>query len=310
MTTIISLGGSGGTPSPGAGLPKTQTINDLRLDCLCGNTEEVLPYNMTQQNSRIIAQKNNEKFLNRQINQRQKELSKLPKGIVKNRRSTINFKLPDTPPSTPDDYWADVDQNQIPGGTPSTPISGQLPPSPSLFDYDRDFPPLSKFVPEPPPSRETTFLSDGTISPFRAKLPHIAPLPSKPALDNFLRPITKIVNESNNTISLNPKKPPVEPIGQKQLSNQLQKFFPDVDETIQKESETFKERTRELDEIIEKLGKSKSSESDDFFDQVTFEFEFFNGGRNTKFDSFMKKIGLTNENIEFVDFCSLIIVKK
>ena len=59
MTTIISLGGSGGTPSPGPGLPKTQTINDLtqRLDHLCGNTEEVLPYNTPQQNSRIIAQK-------------------------------------------------------------------------------------------------------------------------------------------------------------------------------------------------------------------------------------------------------------
>ena len=215
MTTIISLGGSG-TPSPGPGLPKTQTINDLtqRLDRLRSNTEEVLPHNTPQQNSRIIAQKNNEKFLNRQINQRQKELSKLPKRIVKNRRSTINFKLPDTPPSTPDDYWADVDQNWIPGGTPSTPISGPLPPSPSLFDYDRDFPPLSKFVPEPPPSRETTFLSDGTISPLRVKLPHIAPLPSKPALDNFSRPITKIVDESNNSISLTPKKPPVEPIVQ------------------------------------------------------------------------------------------------
>ena len=39
-----------------------------------------------------------------------------------------------------------------------------------------------------------------------------------------------------------------------------------------------------------------------FFDQVTFEFEFFNGGRTTKLDSFTKKFGLTNENIEFVDF--------
>ena len=38
------------------------------------------------------------KILNRQFNQRQKELSKLPKRIVKNLRSTINFKLPDTPP--------------------------------------------------------------------------------------------------------------------------------------------------------------------------------------------------------------------
>ena len=112
------------------------------------------------------------KFLNRQINQREKELAKIPKGIVENQRSTINFKqpdtwrsinvkLPDTPPSTPDDYWADVDQNWIPGGTPSAPLSGPSPPS--LFDYDCDFPPLSKSVPEPLPSRETTFLSDGTI---------------------------------------------------------------------------------------------------------------------------------------------------
>ena len=111
---------------------------------------------------------------------------------------------------------------------------------------------MPKFFPEPLPSREITFLSDGTISQLRAKLPHLAPLPSKPVLDNFSRPITKTVNESNNTISLTPKKPPIEPIGQKQLSKQLQKFFPDVDETIQKESETFKERTRDLDEIIKK----------------------------------------------------------
>ena len=99
---------------------------------------------------------------------------------------------------------------------------------------------MPKFVPDPPPSRETTFLSDGTISSLRAKLPHIAPLPSKPALDNFSRMITKIVDESNNTISLTPKKPPIEPIGQKQLSKRLQNFFPDVDEAIKKESETFK----------------------------------------------------------------------
>ena len=67
--------------------------------------------------------------------------------------------------------------------------------------------------------------------------------------------------------------------------------------------ETFKERTRDLDEIIKKLGKSsKFSKSDNSFDQVTFEFEFFNGGRNTKFDYSTKKIGVTNENLEFVDF--------
>ena len=32
------------------------------------------------------------------------------------------------------------------------------------------------------------------------------------------------------------------------------------------------------------------------------EFEFFTGGPNSKFDSFVKIYGLTNENLEFVDF--------
>ena len=67
-------------------------------------------------------------------------------------------------------------------------------------------------------------------------------MPCKPKIDNFSRPITKIVDESNNTISLIPKKPRIEITGQKQLSKQLQKFFSDVDETIQNESETFKEK--------------------------------------------------------------------
>ena len=109
-----------------------------------------------------------------------------------------------------------------------------------------------------------------------------------------------MADESNNTISITPKKSVVEPIGQKQLSEQLRQIFPDVDQTIKKESENFKEKSRDLDEIIEKNGKS--SESDESFDQVTFEFEFFTGGRNSKFDSFVKKYGLTNENLEFVDF--------
>ena len=54
-----------------------------------------------------------------------------------------------------------------------------------------------------------------------------------------------------------------------------------------------------MHEAIEKLSKSKDTES---FDQVTFKFEFFTGGQNSKFDSFVKKFGLTNENLQFVDF--------
>ena len=35
---------------------------------------------------------------------------------------------------------------------------------------------------------------------------------------------------------------------------------------------------------------------------ATFEFEFFSGRKNSKFDSTVKKFGLTTENIDFIDF--------
>ena len=108
-----------------------------------------------------------------------------------------------------------------------------------------------------------------------------------------------MTDEKNNTISITPKKPIFEPTGQRKLSEQLQGIFPDVDEIIKKESETFKETSQDLDQIIYKLSKP-----DDYGenDQVTFEFEFFTGGVNPKFDSFVKRYGLANENIQFVDF--------
>ena len=85
------------------------------------------------------------------------------------------------------------------------------------------------------------FLSpEGSSSPLRNKLPNIAPLPSRLSIDNFARPITEITDEKNNAISITPKKP-VLPIGQRQLPQQLQNIFPDVDSTNEKTSETFKE---------------------------------------------------------------------
>ena len=286
--------GDGGDDGPGTTgsdlLTPQQKMDEItrRLDKLRGNKNELSPYNTPAQNSTIIVQQNNQKFLDRQINQREREIKNIPKGIVKNRRSSINFqlpqinsiknyKLPDTLPQTPDDYWSDVAQNWV--GSPDLPISG-LPrsSSPPLFDYERDFPPLSKFVPQPPEPRETSFLfSNGSFSPLRNKLKHIVSLPNKPIVDNFSRPTPKMADDSNNSISIMPKRSNLESIGQKQLSEQLQQIFPDVDQTIQRESETFKERTRDLDEAIERLSKSKDTES---FDQVTFEFEFFTGGQN------------------------------
>ena len=69
-----------------------------------------------------------------------------------------------------------------------------------------------------------------------------------------------MADDSNNSISITPKRSNLESIGQKQLSEQLQQIFPDVNQTIKKESETFKERTRDLDEAVERLSKSKDTE--------------------------------------------------
>ena len=62
-------------------------------------------------------------------------------------RSSINFRLPDTPPLTPgqeDDYSNDVAENWL--STPASTISGPPKKRPSLFEYDHDFPPLSREV--------------------------------------------------------------------------------------------------------------------------------------------------------------------
>ena len=132
-------------------------------------------------------------------------------------------------------------------------------------------------------------------APLKNKLPNIAPLPSKPTTDNFARPITQVTDEKNNTAAITLKRP-VPKIEEKNLSEQLQSIFPDVNETITKESETFKEKN--LDEIINKV----SNIDDDQDEQKIFEFEFFTGGTNQKFDSFVRKFGLSSENMEFLDF--------
>ena len=227
ITTLEGIkeqGREGGPGTPGPGPPKTpqQEMEEItrRLDKLRSNTQELSPYNTPAQNPRIIMQRNNQKFLDKQMNQLERELKNIPKGIVNKRKSSLNFRpklsnfrFLDTPPKTPqndDDYWRDVEQNWL--GTPgpssiSGPPPAPRPMSPPLFDYDRDFPPISKFVPQPPEPRETSFLyPDGSLSPFRNKFPNIAPLPSRPNVDNFSRPITKMADESNNTISITPKK--------------------------------------------------------------------------------------------------------
>ena len=47
--------------------------------------------------------------------------------------------------------------------------------------------------------------------------------------------------------------------------------------------------------------KPLSNVGDDRDEQKIFKFEFFIGGTNQKFDSFVPKFGLSSENLEFLD---------
>ena len=156
----------------------------------------------------------------------------------------MNFNFPETPPYTPprDDF-----SRYLQPTSSSTPIQDEflhnLQPSPHFL--------------EPQEPRELSFLfSDGTkpesLSPLRNRLKNIAPLPSRPTIDDFARPITQMADEKNNTIAITPKKP-VPKIEGTNLSEQLQSIFPDIDQTIKQESETFKEKIDDLDKIIEKV---------------------------------------------------------
>ena len=63
-----------------------------------------------------------------------------------------------------------------------------------------------------------------------------------------------------------------------------------------------------LDEIINKV----SNIDNDQDEQKISEFEFFTGGTNQKFDLFVRKFGLSSENMEFLyfsqwDYCKEIL---
>ena len=257
-----------------------------------------------------------EQFINQRINEINR-LREETKGNVGRKRDSIaphlKFRLPETPPATPEDlYWEGVASEWIPNNLP---LSG--PPAPFIYD-ERDFPPLpapGTALPAPgthlPPLPSVTptapsFYSTPlppissdvpqSISPLRNKLPSLDPFPSLPNINDFSRPITELVDTKDNTIEITPKRIDLPPIGQKQLSKELNQIFPDVDTTIKEKQETFKERTENIKELIEKVGDADQNS------QLTFQFEFFQGGENAKFNSFMNNFGLTEENQKFIEF--------
>ena len=89
---------------PGPPSPRTpqQEMDDItrRLDFLRENTPDVSPNNTREQNSRFIAQKNQERFQNRQIREREKEKKNILKGIINKKKSSLNFNFPERSPYT------------------------------------------------------------------------------------------------------------------------------------------------------------------------------------------------------------------
>ena len=93
-------------------------------------------------------QANNERFQNRRLREREREISNIPRGIVISSRITMDTNFPDTLPPTP---------------------------------YRDDF------FPQPPNTPcERSFLFPESLSPLRNRLPNMALLPSRPSINKFL----------------------------------------------------------------------------------------------------------------------------
>ena len=246
------------------------------------------------------------------LNERNNEIDRLKeetRGNVSRIRDNIEPYLRLRSPNNADNYWDSVASDWISGDLP---LSGpppfdeiNFPPLPApgtqSLKPPTHLPPLPSVTPTAPSFISTPLppiSSDSTqsISPLRNKLPSLDPLPSLPNINDFSRPLTELVNTKDNTIEITPKKINLPPIGQKQLSKELNQLFPDVDEAIKENQETFKERTENIEELVQKVGE------DDKNSQLTFQFEFFQGGENSKFNSFMNNFGLTEENRKFIEF--------
>ena len=99
-------------------------------------------------------------------------------------------------------------------------------------------------------SREEVSLDD---------LPDV-PQTEKPIIDTFSRPLTRMLD--GQTIEITPKTKEIE---EKNLSEQLQKLFPDVDQKVNEKEKDFKLDIENLSQVLSEIGKSEI---------VLFEFEF------------------------------------
>ena len=71
------------------------------------------------------------------------------------------------------------------------------------------------------------------------------------------------------------------------LSEQLSKFFPSINDLKEQDEEQFKKDVDNLTEVLAKIGE----------DDTPFEFEFFTGGKNEKFDELILGTGVSSDSL-------------
>ena len=186
-------GADDGTPARPPGRDEFDELT-RRLNRLCGNCPPLPPPRKLRRprvprpdvepdlldvlNNRLnrlrygpITPNQEEKISAKRLSERQREIAQVPKGTVKSRKIDVGLFqpiLPDTPPSSPnrDDYWPPTNV----GPSDINFIKPRLPPKPQLLP--------------------------------KAKLQ----LPSKPIIDHFSRPLTKIIDDDKKAVQIIPKK--------------------------------------------------------------------------------------------------------
>ena len=104
-----------------------------------------------------------------------------------------------------------------------------------------------------------------------------------PSDTNFITPqkpkpqIAPLIDKKN-AINIIPKKTHLE---EANLSEQLTQIFHNLDDIKDEGDQTFKETVENLTETLSKISE----------DDTSFEFEFFTGGRNEKFDEYIRGFG-------------------
>ena len=112
-----------------------------------------------------------------------------------------------------------------------------FPDTPPATPYGGDF------ISHPPYSpRKTSFLfPNGSLSPLQNRLPNMAPLPSRPSIDNFARPLPRIIDDKSNTIEITPKKPAPN-INEQIYQHSYRKFFQMLIKLLKKILMTLKKK--------------------------------------------------------------------